>query len=1064
MRTLDNTDKICGRNKEQLNVRWSFNMTTNQYICSDSFLNICGVSLGQTTPFDFLLLVHHDHRSRVRRAMLSLGHKDNYKDKFPVLTKYGYRWVVYEFMEREITENGDVIVKGCADFLSDDDVIVAKNRDVESRMNELINRYVSVSSSLMELLHLSETSTAILKTLDNLVDDLDGDRAYIFEYDLGQNTQSCIYEVVRNAVRAEKDELQNIPLSSTKWWTEMLYNRRMPVVCGDIEDLPKDEYEILKSQHIESVLVVPLFTKNGVGGYLGIDTVGRKRKWTDTDRQWFQSIGNIISLCIELKKSEDRAQQDRAKYIRLYESMPIGFMRLKMIYDEQANPVNYQVLDVNSVTKELVKYSDGDFVGRMANEIDADHYLERLPIFDNLVKTRGVSKGDSFFEKTQGYFDYTIYSVDKDELIVLLQDNSASVLANRALRKSEETLKNIYKNIPVGIEIYDKDGNLLSVNEAEKDIFGYSSEDVVLGVNLFENPNVPRSFINDLKEGKPAWCDFFYDFDKLDNYYDSTYSGKKHIVLKGSILYDVDNNIENYLLIVLDNTDYLRASHKIEEFELLFNSVAEFAEVGLCQWNPCDNTITGTDQWYDNLNLKNRNITDIMDAYVNGHEADVQQIAGYFEKMIDGNIDSFREEVRIKEGNDWKWLRCNYKLVEYAPEDNRIEIIGINIDITELKNTETKLIEAKHKAEESDRLKSAFLANMSHEIRTPLNAIVGFSDLLIDAEDISDRQQYMYIIRQNNELLLQLISDILDISKIESGTLDIKTDLIDVNGLCNEVMHAQSMRLEKDIKIEFEPEQEECYIISDKNRVTQVLSNLVSNAIKFTQYGTVTIGYAIKGEDIEFFVRDSGIGIPPEQLKMIFNRFVKLNNFASGTGLGLPICKSIIEKMQGRIWAESEVGVGACFKFTLPYDRQDRSDNDVSFYYSNKLNTLKHKDMEDDRPTILVAEDTDSNYLLVSTILKNSYNLIRAYNGLEAIQLFEAHAPKLILMDMKMPEMDGVEATLRIKKIDKSIPIIMLTAFAYDDDRRLALEAGCSDFITKPIHPNELQDVIKKYL
>lgn len=1066
MRTLNDLEKNSRTNiKHTENIfEWSFNLTTNQYTCSGLFLEVCGISVEQFNPHDFLILVHPDHRNKVRQRLSLYAKTASFNEKFPILTKYGYRWLLSELTEQVIAENGEVIAKGHLEFLSDTDVLVAKDAALEFRMNELIDRYTSVSASLMDLLNKSDISTAMIKVLDSLVDDLGGDRAYVFEYNMEQKTQSCVYEVDRNSVEPKKEKLQNIPIHHTKWWPEMLIDKAMPVVCDNIEELPEEEYKILKSQNIQSLIVVPLVTKHGIGGYLGIDMVGRTHTWSDIDKQWFRSIANIIGLSIELKKSEEIAQRERARYIDLYERMPIGCMRVKLIYDKDGIPVDYIYMEVNPVAQQIIKASFGEIAGKMASSIDGAFSEKYLAQFDAIVKTKEVRRGNIFVDDINCYFDYTAYAVEKDELVILMLDSTASVVTNRALRKSQETLSNIYKNIPVGIEIYDKDGFLVSINEMEKEIFGCQSEESVLGVNLFENPNVPFSFLVDLKNNKPSWCDFFYDFDKLDNYYSTSRTGKKHIILKGSILYDADNNVENYLLIVLDNTDHLEASHKIHEFEVLFNSIAEFAEVGFAQWNPAEKRIVGTEQWYENLSLRHRQVNDIMDAYVNAHEDDAIRIQAGFQDILDGKITYFREEIRIKEGNDWKWLRCNYKLVDYGNDDERIEIIGINIDITELKNTELKLIESKLRAEESDRLKSAFLANMSHEIRTPLNAIVGFSDLLVEADDISDRQQYVSIIQQNNEILLQLISDILDISKIESGTLDLRPQFVNINAVCREVVELHSLNLDRDVTLLFEENEEECFIISDRNRLTQVLNNLVGNSLKFTSQGTVSIGYTIQGDDVEFYVRDTGIGISANQLSSVFNRFVKLNNFASGTGLGLPICRSIVEKMNGRIWAESEIGVGTCFKFILPYDNRNGQEGDVSPYYTNKLNLLKNKEMEDDKPTILVAEDTDSNYLLVSTILKHDYNLIRAYNGIEAVQLFEAHAPKLILMDMKMPEMDGVEATRRIRKIDKEIPIIMLTAFAYDDDKNLALEVGCCDFMTKPIHPSELQRMIKKYI
>ena len=269
--------------------------------------------------------------------------------------------------------------------------------------------------------------------------------------------------------------------------------------------------------------------------------------------------------------------------------------------------------------------------------------------------------------------------------------------------------------------------------------------------------------------------------------------------------------------------------------------------------------------------------------------------------------------------NEWNWVSSNVVVTAYEPENNEIEIIGINYDITELKETEAELIQARDKAEMMDRLKSAFLANMSHEIRTPLNAIVGFSDLLVENEDIEERREYIKIVRENNDLLLQLISDILDLSKIEAGTFEFTNGDVDVNLLCEDIVCSMQMKMVKEtVQLVLDPHLPVCRIISDRNRIHQVISNFVNNAIKFTSEGSIRVGYKLKGEELEFYVQDTGIGIEKEQLPHIFERFVKLNSFVHGTGLGLSICQSIVEQLGGKIGVDSEVGKGSRFWFTIP--------------------------------------------------------------------------------------------------------------------------------------------------
>ena len=275
--------------------------------------------------------------------------------------------------------------------------------------------------------------------------------------------------------------------------------------------------------------------------------------------------------------------------------------------------------------------------------------------------------------------------------------------------------------------------------------------------------------------------------------------------------------------------------------------------------------------------------------------------------------------MREDEKNKWNWIRTNVVVNQYQPENGQIELIGVNYDITELKETEAMLIEAKEKAEAADRLKSAFLANMSHEIRTPLNAIVGFSSLLGETENVEERKQYIAIVEENNDLLLQLISDILDLSKIEAGTFDFTKRALDVNLLCEDIVRTMRMKVKPGVELLFDSHLPECQIVSDRNRLNQVLANFVDNAVKFTSAGSIRVGYEPLDENrLRFYVADTGIGIEPEKQVQVFDRFVKLDTFVPGTGLGLSISKSIIEQLGGTIGVDSKVGEGSCFWFTLP--------------------------------------------------------------------------------------------------------------------------------------------------
>ena len=445
-------------------------------------------------------------------------------------------------------------------------------------------------------------------------------------------------------------------------------------------------------------------------------------------------------------------------------------------------------------------------------------------------------------------------------------------------------------------------------------------------------------------------------------------------------------------------------------------------------------------------------------------------------------------EGKDKNGN---LLILDKQKIMVESEDFSPIIVSIEWDITQLELMRRELIESKEKAETSDKLKSAFLANMSHEIRTPLNAIVGFSRIISESDNAEERREYYEIVDANNERLLQLINEILDLSKIESGIVEFTYGPVRLHTLCKEIHDAHVFRCPQGVELRFDSPDEALSIHSDKNRIFQVFSNLIGNAFKFTTEGSVSYGYKQEGERVVFYVKDTGLGIEPEKLGRVFQRFAKLNNFAQGTGLGLSICKTIIERLGGEIAVSSEVGTGTTFTFWLPLENviQDTETGTNSHLPGEAVGTQpsevlpakedtprpkeetteKEEDLRataagTEQATILIAEDTDSNFALLNAILGRKYRLVRARDGMEAVTMYDEVNPDLILMDIKMPNLDGLEATRIIRQLSAEVPIIAQSAYAYEHDRNAAEEAGCNDFISKPIAQEKLKEKIKKWL
>lgn len=398
---------------------------------------------------------------------------------------------------------------------------------------------------------------------------------------------------------------------------------------------------------------------------------------------------------------------------------------------------------------------------------------------------------------------------------------------------------------------------------------------------------------------------------------------------------------------------------------------------------------------------------------------------------------------------------------------NRDEKVLLTVrDITRLKKVQEELEAARRVAEVAGEQKTAFLANMSHEIRTPLNAIVGFAGLLSNASE-SERNSYVEIIKGNTNMLLQLVNDILDMSKIEAGTLEFIYSDTDVNQIMRELEGIFRLRLEEadsPVRIVFEPCLPVCFIHTEKNRVSQVLSNFLSNAFKYTKEGSITLGYKVREDDIYFYVQDTGAGIPAGKVDKVFERFMKLDAKKQGTGLGLSISRTIIKKLGGEIGGFSEYGKGSTFWFTLPVKPFDflplqQRTEDVS-------ETVEFNETEYDagavRRTILIAEDMDDNYLLYKIYLEKHYDLIRATNGEEAVSKYLECNPDIILMDIGMPVVDGYQATDAIRQLSSDIPIVAVTAFAYDEDRRKVMSRGFNGYLSKPLNKDELLKMLHK--
>ncbi|MDR0968922.1 MAG: hypothetical protein LBM67_00075 [Lentimicrobiaceae bacterium] len=652
---------------EKLKMGWWIKDDSRQIVqFSESSQKLIGLEKESISYDDFVLMIRDDYRDRILKEFKPLKPGSEIEQLYPLNTRLGEVWVRVKMFAHKDTDNP--LLSGFIQVV-DSPEVTTPDTAIQLRTNNLLFQLNRISKILLSFLQEKNPDAVINSTLRDILKQFKAGRAYIFEYDFERSLQTNTFEVVDDKIKPEIDFLFELPLNMNSWWTNVIKDGQS-IILSTLDDLPKEaasEKEFLDFQDIKSLFVVPLFSHDGVWGYGGIDLVEEFHTWTNEDGEWITAMFNIVSLCIQLQRSEKKALLDKAHLENLYKHMPLGYIRLTTVLDENEKLIDYIIRDANHAAEELFQEPLSQFIGTVISAFPV-MLKKDLEYIDRALKNNSHLEDEYYIEKTEKHTRLTIYSIKKNELICLFSD------------------------------------------------------------------------------------------------------------------------------------------------------------------------------------------------------------------------------------------------------------------ITESYHINQKLIEAKEKAELSDRLKTAFLANMSHEIRTPLNSIVGFSTLLAETDNVEERKLYYKIVHENNDLLLQLISDILDISKMESGTLDIFQNDVNVNQLCREIVQSYRFKMaDTEVKLIFDEQLPPYVILSDKNRLTQIISNFINNALKFTIKGSITLGYSLNEQKnkINFFVKDTGKGIAKEDQKAIFDRFVKLDNFAVGTGLGLSICKNLVTQMGGEIGVESEVGKGSCFWFSHPYSEKD---------------------------------------------------------------------------------------------------------------------------------------------
>ena len=678
----------------------------------------------------------------------------------------------------------------------------------------------------------------------------------------------------------------------------------------------------------------------------------------------------------------------------------------------------------------------------------------------------------------------------------------------RALREAQEILSlqklrtdTIFGDLPVGIEVYSKEGILVWMNERTCQTFGVVDKRAVIGSTpIMDNPVIPDAVKKAFQRQRKIQVDFDYDFSIVcrTGFYNTRCTSEvKRISCKGTPVFGSDGKMQNYVFIMNDISREHEYSVKLKESAQLAHQAIQAS--GLVHWR-YDNRIRRFSSYNDPVTNFDSSVWLTPEDYLGTvHPDDRPGIMDYLRMMDDGADFSDEAPMRVKTTYDDGWQDCVVTGTSFLKDHATGKVLlytGFRRNVTSWKKMVNELSEAKERAERSDKLKSAFLANISHEIRTPLNAIIGFSNLLTNTDKKEEIAEYQRIIVTNSDLLLRLINDILDLSKIEAGFIDRQLSEFDLSVYFDELYGSVRQAMANpSVELVCDNPYESCLVRMDANRLAQVVLNYATNAIKCTYRGEIRMGYRRQGEGIYFYVSDTGIGIPDKDKSRLYHRFEKLNEFTQGTGLGLAICKVVTESAGGQVGFESEEGVGSTFWSWVPCEIMrvcgeaeaggqeaaqldagldnglDAGEGTENLSASTDEPSPADPDSEPssgghtDKKTILVVEDIESNYHLMSVLLGNlGYRFTRAADGVEAVEKVLSEHFDLVLMDIKMPRLGGLEATREIRKTNREVPIIALTAHAFNSDKEAAIAAGCNGFLVKPIDRNALAGTLRRFL
>jgi PAS domain S-box-containing protein len=845
-------------------------------------------------------------------------------------------------------------------------------------------------------------------------------------------------------------------LANTGMWGEAVRQRK-PIVLNDFQasnplkkGYPEGHAPLFK------YLTVPVFSEGKIIAVVAV--ANKETDYDQTDILELTILMDSIWKEVDRKHAEEALRESEERFSKAYKTSPISFMI--------ANMEDGRIIEVNDAFTSISGFTREEALASSTLDLNIwVHKEDRLNMIAALRDGRAVVRKETMLRAKNGNISTVLLSAQLIQLgqkyciISSIEDMTERKKMEETLRESEMRTQQIINNAPFGAHYYKlEEGGRLIFKGANP------AADTILGVNHLQFvgrtieeafPPLARTVIPDMYR-QAAATGIRYDSEQVDYEYGSIRGAYEVHAFQTSL-----NNISAFFI---DITDRKRAEEALRESEKKYRQIFENVQ-DLYYETAVDGTIIEVSPSIKILSKGQYKREDLIGRSMYEFYSDPgERQSLLLELKEQGSVADF--EITLK-NRDGSLITCSTSArISLDTLGHPEKIIGSMRDITERKKAEEELISAKEKAEESDRLKTAFLRNISHEIRTPMNAIVGFSALLGEPDVASSVQNsYIDVIMKSSNHLLSIITDIIDISNIEANIVRVNKNEIILNSLLhslNDQFLPKAREKGIDLVIESELTDEDSRILADNTKLIQIISNLLSNAIKFTHKGQIRFGYSVKDKLIEFFVTDTGIGIHGEHHTRIFDRFFQIENPASrlyeGTGLGLAICKAYVELLGGEISLSSTPGAGSTFYFTIPYEKLPGMPKPVP------LEEKENGFVFSEKKRILVAEDIDSNFKLIEYFLAGANtDIIRAWNGKEAVDKVAADKKiDLVLMDLKMPVMDGYAAAKLIRESRPDIPVIVQTAYA--DDKTKVMECGCNGFISKPFDKHKLLQIIRKFI